>query len=471
MSFVSLNFVFVFLPLFVLLHGITKGTIRNTVLFLGSLLFYGLAIGKFYEWLILILITVLINYLVALVISETEGKYRKTVFIVGVVFNVLYLCTYKYADSYLSTLSLPFLSSLNKIGILSPSIALPLGISFYTFKNISYLHEVYASKVEAEKSFINFGAYLTMFPQISMGPIQTYSDFKPYLNSRIVNLEKIGAGLSEFIIGFGLKKIIADRLSGVWNQIETVGYESISTPFAWLGIIAFSLQLYFDFYGYSLMSSGIGEMLGYSTPQNFNYPYVSRSMSEFWRRWHMTLGTWFKDNVYFPLGGSRCSKIKLIRNLLIVWVLTGIWHGSTLNFVAWGLFLFILIALEKLGPLKHVVENKYFSHIYMILTILLSWALFKLPTLSDFALYMSRMFPFFTETPSEVYVWDWLKYAKGIGWLIIVGILFSTPLPRKIYEKFKSKAYISIPILFLIFWYSVYLAACSANDPFLYFNF
>ena len=471
MNFGSLNFIFVFLPLFVLLHGVTKGMVRNTVLFLGSLLFYGLAIGKFYEWLILILISALINYLVALVISDTEGKYRKAVFVVGIVFNVLYLCTYKFADSYISTLSLPFISALNKVGILSPTVALPLGISFYTFKNISYLNEVYSNKVASEPSFINYGAYITMFPQISMGPIQTYSDFKPYLNSRIVNLEKIGFGLSEFIIGFGLKKIFADRLSGIWNEIETVGYESISTPFAWLGIISFSLQLYFDFYGYSLMSSGIGEMLGYSTPKNFDYPYISRSMGEFWRRWHMTLGVWFKENVYFPLGGSRCSKPKLLRNLFIVWLLTGIWHGSTLNFVAWGLFLFVLIALEKLGPLKFVTENKYLSHIYMFFAILLSWALFKLPTLSDFALYLSRMFPFFSEVPAEVYVWDWLKYVEKIGWLIVVAIFFCTPLPRRIFEKYRSKTYITVPLLLIIFWYSVYLAACGANDPFLYFNF
>lgn len=470
MSFTNLDFIFLFLPLFVALHAAVKGKVRNAVLFLGSIVFYALAVGKFYEWLILLMVSAVMNYLLGMIISELNGRSRKAVFVCGVLFNVVFLVTYKYAESFLTAL-LPALVSAGGKEITVPDIALPLGLSFYTFKNLSYLREVYAGTAESEESFIDYGAYLTMFPQISMGPIQTYKDFKPYLKSRIVSFAGISSGLAEFILGLGLKKIFADRLGSVWSGIETIGYSSISTPLAWLGIIAFSLQLYFDFYGYSLMASGIGEMLGCKTPQNFNYPYLSRSMSEFWRRWHMTLGEWFKENVYFPLGGSRCSRVRLVRNLFIVWVLTGVWHGNTLNFLLWGLFLFLLVYIEKTGALDFITENRVLSRIYMFFAVIFSWMLFKLPTISDFGVYLSRMFPFFTAAPEEVYALDWLKYAKSIGWLFVLGLLFCTPIPRRIYEKIRSKPLIAVPLLLLIFWYSIYLVACSANDPFLYFNF
>lgn len=471
MSFCSPDFIFIFLPIFVLLHAVTRGKLKNAVLFLGSIVFYALASGGFYEWVILLLIATVMNYLLGMIITETEGKYRKTVFYTGIVFNVAFLAAYKYSAAFVSSILPSMLARVGVVGTEISAVALPLGISFYTFKNLSYLREVYDGTVEPENSFINYGAYLTAFPQISMGPIQTYCDFKPYLDSRKVTLDGISVGLSEFIIGFGLKKIFADRFGGIWSGITTIGFDSVSTPLAWMGIITFALQLYFDFYGYSLMASGIGEMLGYKTPQNFNYPYTSRSMTDFWRRWHMTLGAWFKENVYFPLGGSRCSRIKLTRNLFAVWVLTGIWHGSTVNFLVWGLFLFLLMLLEKNGIIDFITENRVLSRIYMFFTVIFSWLLFKLPTMSDVGVYLSRMFGFFGKTPDEVYALDWLKYAKSLGVLIMISLFFITPLPRRIYEKVKSKPYIVIPLLLAIFWYSVYLAVCGANDPFLYNNF
>ena len=424
MNFCSPDFIFIFLPVFVLLHGMTKGKLRNAVLFFGSIVFYALAAGGLYEWTLLLLIATVMNYLFGLIITETEWRYRKTVFVTGIVFNVAFLAAYKYSGAFVSAMLPPLLSKIGVTGVELSAVALPLGLSFYTFKNLSYLREVYDGAAESETSFINYGAYLTMFPQISMGPIQTYKDFRPYLDSRTVTFDGISAGASEFIIGFGLKKIFADRFGGVWNGITTIGFDSVSTPLAWMGIITFALQLYFDFYGYSLMASGIGEMLGYRTPQNFNYPYTSRSMSDFWRRWHMTLGEWFKENVYFPLGGSRCSRIKRV-----------------------------------------------LSWIYMFFAVIFSWLLFKLPTLSDVGVYLSRMFGFLGKVPEEVYALDWLKYAKSTGALIVISLFFITPLPRRVYEKIKNKPYIVVPILLAVFWYSVYLAVCGANDPFLYNNF
>ncbi len=471
MNFTDINFIFLYLPLIVLLHGVTKGTWRNVVLFIGSLVFYGFAVGGRYGWVLLLILSTLVNYAIGRSLSRCEGRGRKVVFWTGVAYNVITLCLYKYCDAWLTPL-LPTLSGM--LGNLSAAsdVLLPLGLSFYTFKNISYLNEVYSQKVEAERSFIRYGAYLTIFPQISMGPIQTYESLKKQLEERTVTLSGIQSGVMEFILGLGLKCIFAGRLGAVWNGIETIGYDGISTPLAWLGILAFSLQLYFDFYGYSLMASGIGEMLGYATPKNFEYPYLANSMSDFWRRWHITLGAWFKENVYFPLGGNRKGKLRQIFNLLAVWLLTGIWHGDTMMFLFWGCFLFVIVALEKTGILNKVIQHNVWSHVYMIPLILLSWTIFKLPTLSDLVVYLSRMFPFFTETPDYVSTTDWIKYVTGMGGILLVlGLLFCTPLPRRLYEKIKNKTIIVVPVLLAIFWYSVYLSACGANDPFLYFNF
>ncbi len=471
MSFCSLDFIFIFLPIFVIIHAVINKKLKNITLFIGSTLYYLLASSKYYEWIVLLLLTTAMNYIFGIAIGSFTDKKRNIFFKLGIVFNVVFLLMYKYADLYLSAI-LPVFKPIIGDNVFVSNIALPLGISFYTFKNLSYLREVYSKNISCEKSFINYAAYLTLFPQISMGPIQTYKSFSSYLHSRTVDIYAINSGLSEFIIGFGLKKIFADRLSAIWNGVETTGIDSISTTFAWLGIISFSLQLYFDFYGYSLMASGIGQMLGYRTPDNFNYPYISSSVSDFWRRWHITLGDWFKENVYFPLGGNRCSKTKHIFNLFAVWILTAIWHGSTLNFIVWGLFLFILIMLEKYRIVNFIISNKIFSHIYMTFVILFSWTLFKLPSVSDVGIYLSRMFPFFTETPNEVYSVDWFKYFSGAWPFIIFGIIFSTPLPRKLYEKYiKNNQLLNVPIMLVIFWYSVYLTVYGANDPFLYFAF
>ncbi len=472
MNFCSTSFIFAFLPVLVAVHGVCKGKLRNIVLLAGSIIFYILAIGGHYEWLVILAMLTVFNYLVGFAMSGLGLKDKKFALTVGVVINAGLLLFYKYAQATVSLATdlLPDVFS-GAIDGQMLNFILPAGLSFYTFKNISYLQQVCTGKVEAEKSFLNYATYLVNFTQITMGPIQTYKDFRPYLSNREVTLERITDGLAEFIIGMGLKVIFANRLGSVWNGIQTIGYDGISTAFAWLGVVSFSLQLYFDFYGYTLMATGIGQMLGYETPKNFNYPYMARSMSEFWRRWHITLGDWFKENVYFPLGGNRCSKLLNIRNLFIVWMLTGIWHGDNLNFVVWGLFLFILIALEKTKVLRFITENKVLSHIYLIAMILISWTIFKITSLPDLAVFFGRLFPFFGETPEYVFAQDYVKHLRNVGWIIGVGIVFATPLPRKLYEKVKDKKFITVPVLTTIFWYAVYCAVCGANDPFLYFNF
>jgi alginate O-acetyltransferase complex protein AlgI len=348
---------------------------------------------------------------------------------------------------------------------------LPLGISFYTFKNIGYFHDVYSGKTPAERSPFRYAIYLFMFPQVTMGPIQSYSSLRESLSERKVSLSGISDGLTEFILGFGMKAIFADRLAAIWNGIEVIGYDAISTPLAWMGAASYSLQLYFDFAGYSLMALGLCKMLGFESPVNFDHPYAAPSMTEFWRRWHMTLGSWFRDHVYIPLGGNRRGAARTYLNLFAVWLLTGIWHGNTAMFILWGLFLFCVIALEKSGILGPVIKSKVFSHIYMAPLIMISWMIFRLPTLSDLGVYLSRLFPFFGEVSEHVYSLDYLTYLKSLGPLLALGILFSTPLPRKFFESIREKRWLSVPLLLLIFWYSVYLAANGANNPFMYVNF
>ncbi len=470
MSFSNLYFIFLFLPLFVLIHAVVKGKARNAVLFFGSLLFYFLAIGSHYEWLVLLLLSAFITYAVGLLFPALEGGSRKALLICSVVFHVLMLSLYKYAGTLFSLL-LPALAPLFGTVDVLPTVLLPLGISFYTFKNIAYLHDVYSKKTEPERSFLTYGAYLCLFPQVTMGPIQSYAELKDALTDRSITLEGINSGIVEFILGLGLKAVLADRLGAVWNGIETIGYESISAPLAWLGLLSYSLQLYFDFYGYTLMATGIGRMLGYETPKNFLYPYTASSMTDFWRRWHITLGTWFREHVYIPLGGNRCGRWKLFRNLLIVWLLTGVWHGNTAMFLLWGLVLFAVISIEKTGILDPIIKNRVLSHLYMIPLILFSWMIFRIATPQELGVYFTRLFPFLGETPDTVYALDFLPYVRGLGHLMAAGIVFATPLPRRLFEKIKGRIWLSIPILLILFWYSVYLIANGADNPFMYVNY
>ncbi len=470
MNISSISFIFGLLPVFVLIHAFLKGKLRNAFLFIGSLVFYALACGEHYEWIVLLLVSVVMNYLLGLLIAATSGAFRRVIFIFGVAYNVVVLGLYKYFDTLIGWVS-PTIPPELGLDLSSVDMLLPLGMSFYTFKNLSYLHEVYAEETKEELSFLNYGTYLMLFPQISMGPIQTYKSFRPYLIERTVTLAGINEGVTQFIFGLAMKSMLANRLGSVWNGIEVIGYDGISTPLAWLGIFSFALQLYFDFCGYSMMASGIGKMLGYETPKNFDHPYLATSMSDFWRRWHMTLGAWFKENVYFPMGGNRYGLPRQLLNMLVVWVLTGIWHGDTLMFVLWGLFLFAIVAIEKTKVLNKITSHKVFSHVYMIPLILFSWLLFRLPSVKDLGVYLSRLVPFFTETPDYVYAADWVPHVKGVGVLLVLGILFCTPLPEKLYGKIRHKTYLTVPILLILFWYAVYLVACGANDPFLYANY
>ena len=470
MTFYSPGFIFGFLPVFVVLYALFGNKLRSAVLFFGSIVFYWLASGGSVMSMAVIGSTMLFNYAAGLFIGISEGKMKKALFAFCSIIDAAALLSPKV----MSIISDSFAGALPDALV----IAAPIGFSFYMFKNMSYLRQVYDGKIESELSFFALGAYLINFAQVLSGPIQTYADYKKSRSECKVSLAGINGGLYEFIIGLSLKILLADRIIRVWTSglygINSIGVDSISTPLAWLGFFAFPLYLYFEFYGYSLMSRGIGMMLGYETPDNFLHPYMSRSVSEFWRRWHMTLGEWFKENIYFPLGGSRCSVKRTLFNLSVVWLCTGVWHalcfdGNGLNFILWAAFLLLFILLEKLGALKFLTENKVLSHIYLPVVILFSWMIFNtnILTLADLGAYASRLFAV-GELPEFVNVDDWMPHVKDVGVFMAVGVVFLTPLPRNVYEKLKSNRFVSILLMLVLFWISVYFIFCEGANPMVY---
>lgn len=471
MVFSSLTFLFAFLPIFLILYYCSPAKYRNGLLFTGSLVFYGIGEPLY---LCLIICSVLVNLGIGLFIDRSERLSGKKLWLItGLLYNFGLLFFFKYTNFFLENINgvLKLCHSGTQLKLLE--LTLPLGISFYTFQIVSYIVDVYRGKVEADHSVISLGAYLCMFPQLIAGPIVVYSDIRRELHERTITIHNLDDGLKTFILGLGFKVLLANRVGTLWNEVCTIGFESISTPLAWLGSLAYSMQLYFDFCGYSLMAIGLGKMLGFTIPENFHHPYLSRSVTDFWRRWHITLGAWFREYVYIPLGGNRKGRIRTIVNLGIVWLLTGFWHGAAWNFILWGVFIFLLEILEKnllLPVLNHKsIAAHIFSHIYMILYILVSWTIFAISDFNQLAMYLARMFPFFG-MGHTLNSYDFVKYLTDYSVLLICCILFCTAGPEKLYHRFKNKLG-GIVIALIIFWYSVYYLAIGMNNPFLYFRF
>lgn len=471
MVFSSLTFLFAFLPIFLVLYYCSPAKYRNGLLFTGSLVFYGIGEPLY---LCLIICSVLVNLGIGLFIDRSERLSGKRLWLItGLLYNFGLLFFFKYTNFFLENINgvLKLCHSGTQLKLLE--LTLPLGISFYTFQIVSYIIDVYRGKVKADHSVISLGAYLCMFPQLIAGPIVVYSDIRRELHERTITIHNLDDGLKTFILGLGFKVLLANRVGTLWNEVCTIGFESISTPLAWLGSLAYSMQLYFDFCGYSLMAIGLGKMLGFTIPENFHHPYLSRSVTDFWRHWHITLGAWFREYVYIPLGGNRKGRIRTIVNLGIVWLLTGFWHGAAWNFILWGVFIFLLEILEKnllLPVLNHKsIAAHIFSHIYMILYILVSWTIFAISDFNQLAMYLARMFPFFG-MGHTLNSYDFVKYLTDYSVLLICCILFCTAGPEKLYHRFKNKLG-GIVIALIIFWYSVYYLAIGMNNPFLYFRF
>ncbi len=465
MVFSSLHFLLWFLPFCVIVYLLARKPARNLVLLFFSIVFYAYGAMDIPLYLYLILLSVVANWLFGMLIAE-DPKRKKLWLITGLVWDFGCLFVFKYLDFFIRNLNLiPF------VNLPLTNLVLPLGISFFTFQIASYLIDVYRGGVKAEYSLVDLGTYILMFPQLIAGPIVRFSDVQKELHDRTVRRSEFLEGVQLFIIGLGRKVLLANQLGNLWDDLKDFGYESISTPAAWMGIVAYSMQLYFDFSGYSQMAIGMGLMFGFHFPQNFNHPYLSTSMTEFWRRWHMTLGTWFKEYVYFPLGGNRKGKGRMYFNMFVVWTLTGFWHGAEWNFILWGMLLFVLLTIEKAWLGKVLDKHKWFGHLYMLFWIPMSWLLFAISNMQQLKTYFLKLYGIGSETllPN-----DFIGYFGTYGKFLLIGLLFCTALPENLYRRAQKSRYavwICTPLMLAILAGAGYCMYMGMNDPFMYFRF
>lgn len=465
MSFTTIEFMFRFLPIFLIVYYVVPTRYKNMILLIGSFVFY--AWGQHF-YLLLLMLSIVVNYTFGRLIGERRAQ-RKPLLILGLIYNFGLLVFFKYTNFFIENINA--LLTATHIQIPTISVVMPLGISFYTFQVVSYLVDVYRGEQRPVKNIINLGVYIAMFPQVTSGPIGLYSELEPTLLRRHCSVLNLESGLKTFIIGMGAKMLLANPMGTLWAGMSRYGYETLSCPYAWLGAFGYSFQLYFDFAGYSLMAMGLGQMLGLYVPRNFDHPYISGSMAEFWRRWHMTLGRWFKKYLYFPLGGSRCSFAKTIRNTFVVWAFTGLWHGASWNFVLWGLIFFVLLTIERLGLGKLLAKTKVLKHIYVIFLIPLTWVVFALPNMQDIATYFSRLFPFFADnTANFVNTKDVIRALHDYWYLLIACVVFCLPFPSRWYEKHKNSKLVILGLV-LIYLMSVYKMQTQTSNPFLYYQF
>ncbi len=460
MVFSNLFFIFRFLARFLVVYYAVPYRFKNAVITVFSLIFYSWGEVRYFP---IMLATIVVNYFCSLAIEKNSGnrKAQKAFLLIATFFSMGMLFIFKYTDFFISNINRFAGSSIPLM-----KLTLPLGISFYTFQTMSYTIDVYMGKVKAEKDLINLSAFVTMFPQLIAGPIVRYTDINEKLNTYKgrITLEGINEGIKLFIFGLGKKVLIANNVGALWTDIEAMGFTGVSTPLAWLGLLAYSLQIYFDFSGYSLMAIGMGKMMGFDFPKNFDLPYISRSITEFWRRWHMTLGSWFREYVYIPLGGNRKGLARQMFNMLVVWFLTGFWHGADWNFMLWGLYYFLFLAIEKLFLLDPLRKGKVLPHIYTLLVVMVGWAIFYITDIPSLAGFVSRLF-----VPSEGVGASYYlsNYALSLG----VAVFCSTSLTTRIYEKIKDKDRIMIPLLAVIALLSVAYLVDSTYNPFIYFRF
>jgi len=463
MVFSSLIFLFWFLPIFFGIYYLCPNRFRNIVLFLGSMFFYAWGEPKY---LILIVVSILANYVAGILIHRFDDRpgIRKVCLITILMFDIGLLAIFKYTDFILENCNWILKTDFN-----ATNIVLPLGISFYTFQIMSYVIDLYRREIPVEKSILRLGVYLTMFPQLIAGPIVVYSKVAQQLEERKCSVKDFEDGLKIFILGLGSKVLIANNIGVLWDDLAAIGYVNLSMPLAWLGVLAFSLQIYFDFNGYSLMAIGLGKMLGFSIPQNFDYPYIAKSITEFWRRWHMTLSGWFREYLYVPLGGNRRGKIRTYVNMFIVWSITGLWHGASWNFIVWGIFFFVLLVIERVGFGKWLASHAIFARVYTLLCIGVSWMIFALTNLVELKTYLSKLFGFhfiMEGINGDVIYY----YLRNYGFVLIFGMILSTPILKGWYDRNKSKVAGICALIFILLASIAYLVDASYN-PFLYFRF
>lgn len=458
MVFSSILFIFRFLPIAMILYFLTPNKYKNLTLLLISLMFYSWGEPKYF---LIMVASIFVDYFISRGIEKSRNNKKVSIALlsISIVFNLGILFFFKYFNFFLENVN-----NILELSLKYVKITLPLGISFYTFQTMSYTIDVFLGKVKAEKNIINFGAFVCLFPQLIAGPIVKYTDINVELKHRKIDMKQIQDGIELFILGLGSKVLIANNIGAFWSEIEGKGFAGVGTVIAWISVLAFAFQIYFDFSGYSLMAIGLGKILGFNFPRNFNYPYISKSITEFWRRWHITLGSWFKEYVYIPLGGNRVGRLRLYINLFIVWFLTGFWHGASYNFILWGLYFFILISIEKAVLLKFLEKHKIISHIYSIFFILLGWAIFAVVDLGQLKILLKEMFSVSKNN-------QWIYYLRNYGITFIIATVFSTPIVKNIYNKVIKSDILNTFILMIIFLLCIAYLVDATYNPFLYFRF
>ncbi|MFR7835819.1 MAG: MBOAT family O-acyltransferase [Ezakiella sp.] len=453
MVFSSILFLFYFFPIVFIVNKLLPKKYKNLWLFFASLFFY--AWGE-PIYILIMLFSTFFDYTNGRLMVGASDKKKKLILINSIVVNLGILFFFKYSDF--------FIKVVNEFGFnIKPlNLALPLGISFYTFQTLSYTIDCYRGRVNIADNIVDFGLFVTSFPQLIAGPIVKYIDVEKELKERDDSLNSYNVGMRIFIEGLFLKVLLANKFGEIFNTFTFA--DASSKTLIFLKLVAYSLQIYFDFAGYSKMAIGMGRMLGFHFPENFNYPYISKSITEFWSRWHMTLSSWFKEYVYIPLGGNRVGKARHIFNIFVVWFLTGFWHGADYNFILWGMYFFVVLILEKYFFLK-ILEKapKFISRIYTLIIIMFSWVLFTSTDLKDIGTFFTSLGskPFFS---GEV-----TSFLLQYGILFIIGILFSTPKPKEMFEK--QKEAVQIVVLTIVFILSIAALVAGNYNPFLYFRF
>ncbi|KAF0819036.1 putative poly(beta-D-mannuronate) O-acetylase [Bacillus sp. ZZV12-4809] len=474
MVFSSTVFLFLFLPLTLILYFISPKFLRNTLLLGASLFFYAWGEPVF---VLIMLLSIAVNYIFALLIDSNREKHLLVKWILGITIavNLLILGIFKYANFAVENVNGLFNAS-----FVIPEIALPLGISFFTFQGLSYVIDVYRKDGKVQKNPLNIALYIALFPQLIAGPIVRYQTVADQINKRKETLQNFGIGTKRFIIGLAKKMLLANNCGWVADQVFSRPADELSIGLAWIGIIAYTLQIYFDFSGYSDMAIGLGRMFGFKFLENFNYPYISRSVTEFWRRWHMSLSSWFRDYLYIPLGGNRGTTFQLYRNIFIVWMATGIWHGAAWTFIAWGIYYGVLIMLEKAFLLK-VIKSvpKVIQHFYTMLAVIIGWVFFRSETFSYAFDYLQAMFGL-----NGMPLWDSETsfYLTQNGIVIAIAIIVSMPVfdlirktlnsvmnkkenTRLSYDLIVSAGYV------LVFLVTIVSVVSTTFNPFIYFRF
>ena len=467
MVFSSLTFMYYFLPIVLITYMISPPKVKNLILLISGLIFY--AWGE-PVYIVIMIISSFVDYYAGIIIGKNKSRKRqRRPLILSMVVDLGFLVFFKYSGFIVRIINTCLKTDFNE-----PDLPLPIGISFYTFQSMSYTIDVYLKKVKVQKNFLNYVTYVSLFPQLVAGPIVRYEEVENEINTRKVNADIVGEGVGYFVKGLSKKVLLANNIGMLWTEIKAMDYSQLSVVTAWIGILAFTFQIYFDFSGYSDMAVGLGKMFGFNFPGNFDHPYQSKSISEFWRRWHITLGSWFRSYVYIPLGGNRNGKYKTYRNLIIVWFLTGLWHGASMNFIFWGLFYGALIIIERLG-LGKILEKlpPFVSTAYTFILVVIGWVFFDIETMPKAISYLKAMFA------GHDFIDSYSLYQlKSYAIVFVLCIFASTDVWGKFTRRIENiknlrNPYyygVSITQVILILMCTCYLVDATYN-PFLYFRF